>query len=69
MPPKSRQERLFGAACVYVTLERAGYDPDSQVLYQDTLRDLELAQEDVRAYLADERPAVEAALDTKGARR
>lgn len=63
MAPKTEQERLFGAACVRVTLERTGRDPTSVSLYVETLDDLDLSDEAVRRYLSEHRADVEAKLE------
>lgn len=61
MAPKTREERLFGAACLRVTLERNGGSAMNEI-YNATLDDLGLAAEDVDTYLETERAQVEAAL-------
>jgi len=61
MAPKTREERLFGAACLRVTLEQNGGSAMNQI-YNATLDDLGLAAEDVDTYLETERARVEAAL-------
>lgn len=70
MAPRTERERWFGAACVRVTLERAGHDPMSMSLYRDTLADLRVEDDDVVAYLQAHRGEVEAKLDAhrRGAR-
>jgi hypothetical protein len=64
MGARSREQRLFGAACVRVTLERAGLE--SSELYRSTLLDLELEPNEVDVYLMEHRAAVEAALNQRG---
>jgi hypothetical protein len=61
--PKTEAERLFGAACVRVTLERAGHDPSTLSLYTETLGDLEVTDEAVTRYLVQHRAEVESRLD------
>ncbi|MEM1023916.1 MAG: hypothetical protein AAGD10_00340 [Myxococcota bacterium] len=61
MPPKSREERLFGAACLWVTLEKQG-SPMASDIMQGTLEDLKLDASEVEAYLLGHREAVVAAL-------
>jgi hypothetical protein len=60
---KTEQERLFGAACLRVTLERAGLDPSSHEIYQGALSDLKLQDAQVVAFLSEGRAQVESALD------
>lgn len=62
MAPKTREEKLFGAACLKVTLERTGGSATNEI-YTGTLCDLGLEDEEVVEYLRTERPRVEAALD------
>ena len=69
MPKKTHQERLFGAACVYVTLERSGLTADKNELYLSTLEDLEVSPDEVERYLSDERANVESALDNRAVRK
>ncbi|MGF1509023.1 MAG: hypothetical protein ACFB9M_05920 [Myxococcota bacterium] len=66
MAARSREERLFGAACVRVTLESAGGGLAG--LYADMLKDLELDASDVEAYLEAHREEVEVALARRGKR-
>ncbi len=66
MPAKTKEEKLFGAACVYVTLERSGMSPEANELYLSTLAELQLPPEDVERYLGTERMAVEKALARHG---
>ncbi|MEE2902527.1 MAG: hypothetical protein VYC39_09360 [Myxococcota bacterium] len=61
MPPRTREQRLFGAACLKVQLERAGISRSE--IYNGALCDLELTDEDVVEFLSRERGRVEAALD------
>lgn len=67
MAPKTREERLFGAACLKLTLDRAGNPSQAagSEIYRDTLNDLGLSEEDVEAYLAENRSLVQAALDAR----
>ncbi|CAN0595628.1 unnamed protein product, partial [Laminaria digitata] len=57
MAPKTREERLFGAACLRVTLERNGGSAMNEI-YNATLDDLGLEAEDVDTYLETERVKV-----------
>jgi hypothetical protein len=60
---KTREERLFGAACLRLTLERgSGHGAAGSEIYRETLMDLELTDADVDAYLESHRDAVVAAL-------
>lgn len=68
MPERSKTARLFGAACVRVTLERAGHDPPKFSLYRETLDDLAVCDAEVRAYLDAHRAEVERSLDAHGGR-
>lgn len=68
MPPKSESERLFGAACLRVTLERSGLDPSHHEIYQGALSDLSLDDPRVMAFLAEHRASVETALDERKGR-
>lgn len=61
MAPKTREERLFGAACLKVTLERNGGSAMNEI-YIATLDDLGLEPEEVEVFLESERPRVEEAL-------
>lgn len=66
MPPKSRDQRLFGAACLRVSLERAHGDRAATLeIYEATLRDLDLTDGDVEEYLSVHRAEVQAALDAR----
>lgn len=68
MAPKTEQERLFGASCVRVMLERGGLQPQDNEIYQGTLADLGLEDSQVLAYLENHRSDVERALDQRGGR-
>lgn len=68
MPPKSREERLFGASCLKVKLEQTlGERSAASEIYRDTLRDLELSEEEVDAYIDAHRAEIVDAL-SKGRR-
>ncbi len=62
--PKTRDERLFSAAVVRRSfeLQDAQYRDGFQFVYQGVLRDLDLTDGEVEAYLADHRAEVEAAI-------
>ena len=66
--PKTRDEKLFSAAVVRRSFElqdeqyRAGF----QFVYQGVLRDLELTDAEVEAYLAEHLAEVEAAIGRRG---
>jgi hypothetical protein len=67
LAPKSRQERLFGAACLKQQLERSpGVNASASEIYRGTLRDLDLEESEVEAYLREHQAEVEAALDARG---
>jgi len=61
MPPKSREDRLFGAACLWLTLEGSMSPRESDIM-KGALRDLNLDAGEVEAYLAIHRAAVAEAL-------
>ena len=61
MAPKTREEKLFGAACLKVTLEQNGGSAINEI-YQATLTDLGLESGEVEIYLEQERSRVESAL-------
>lgn len=63
MAPKTREERLFGAACLRVTLERNGGSAMNEI-YIATLEDLGLSAEEVDTYLQGARAQVESALNS-----
>lgn len=56
---RTREERLFGAACLKLSLEGRS---EASEIYRGALRDLELTDAEVDAYLADHRREVEARL-------
>lgn len=59
---KTVREKLFGAACLKVTLERSGAKAAQLEIYQGSLSDLGLTEAEVDAFLAEHRPEVVAAL-------
>ena len=66
MPKKTRDERLFGASCLKVTLEKSGgREAGAADIYRATLRDLEVTEEEVDEYLSAHREEIETALKTK----
>lgn len=65
--PKSRQERLFGAACLKKTLAENGSSESANSIYQGALTDLGLTDEEVDVYLREHEQQVEAALVRGGA--
>lgn len=66
--PKTRDERLFSAAVVRRSfeLQDAQYRDGFQFVYQGVLRDLELTDAEVEAYLREHRAEVEAAIGRRG---
>jgi hypothetical protein len=62
--PKTREERLFSAAVVRRSfeLQDAQYRDGFQFVYQGVLRDLELSDAEVEAYLGEHRAEVEEAI-------
>lgn len=67
MAPKSREQRLFGAACLKVTLEQNATSASASTIFLDTLKDLSLVEAEVDAYLREHREEVERALVRGGA--
>ncbi len=67
MPPKSLEQRLFGAACVRRQLELQGSDAHEHPVYEGVLEDLSLEDEQVVEFLAENRERVDEAL-AKGRR-
>jgi hypothetical protein len=65
--PKTRDERLFAAAVLRRSFELRGeeYADGYQFVYEGVLRDLELEDADVKAYLVANVAAVEAAIGRK----
>lgn len=61
--PKSLKDKLFGAAVLKMSfrLRDAEGSPAFKVVYPGVLRDLELHDEDVDRYIAENRAAVETA--------
>lgn len=58
--PKSREQRLFGAACLRCTVDDD--DGAGHEIYKGALEDLELTDTEVRAYLAENEAEIRAAL-------
>lgn len=65
---KTREERLFSAAVVRRSfeLQDTQYRDGFEFVYQGVLRDLELTDAEVEAYLAEHGPEVEAAIGRRG---
>ena len=61
---KTRSEKLFSAAVLRLSfeLQDGQYQDGFRFVYEGVLRDLELGEEDVEAYLASHRAEVEAAI-------
>ncbi len=61
---KTRSEKLFSAAVLRLSfeLQDGQYQEGFRFVYEGVLRDLELADGDVEAYLASHRAEVEAAI-------
>ncbi len=66
MAPKTEAERIFGAACLRVTLERSGHDPARSEIYKETLNELNLSDGQVMVFLDQHRREVESRLDEHG---
>ncbi len=64
---KTRSEKLFSAAVLRLSfeLQDADYREGFRFVYEGVLRDLELAEADVEAYLAAHRAEVERAIGRK----
>lgn len=63
MPPKSREQRLFGAACLRLALEAKVADKAGGLeIYEATLADLGVSDDEVEIYLATHREEVRSAL-------
>jgi hypothetical protein len=64
---KTRSERLFSAAVLRLSfeLQDAEYREGFRFVYEGVLRDLDVAEQDVEAYLADHRAEVEKAIGRK----
>ena len=67
MARKSREQRLFGAACLKITLEQSGTAGEGGSIYTEALKDLDLTEAEVERYLSENRERVEAALAERGA--
>lgn len=70
MVSRTREERLFGAACLRAMLDRTGQGkgPGGEI-YQGALEDLGVTEAEVLAYLDAHRAEVEAALERRRAAR
>ena len=69
MPPRTKQQRLFGAACLKLQLEKAGaLGVGASSIYEGALQDLGLTDEDVTLFLESSREQVEQALRQKGSK-
>jgi hypothetical protein len=66
--PKTRDERLFSAAVLRRSfeLQDRDYAGGFRFVYEGVLRDLELEEHEVDAYLAEHRDEVEAAIGRRG---
>jgi hypothetical protein len=66
--PKTRAERLFSAAVVRRSfeLQEGRYQEGFRFVYEGVLRDLEVEDKDVEAYLAAHRDEIEAAIGRRG---
>jgi len=59
---RTREEKLFGAACLRLTLESRNPSAASSEIYRGALSDLGLTEDDVEEYLRAHRGEVEARL-------
>ena len=66
--PKTKAERLFSAAVVRraCELQDGHYKEGFRFVYEGVLRDLDLEEAEVEAYLAAHRAEVEAAMGRRG---
>ena len=62
MPPRTREERLFGAACLKLALEERGAKASTMEIYEGALADLGLTDAEVDQYLGGHGDEVRAAL-------
>jgi hypothetical protein len=69
VPPKSRDERLFGAACLKLTVSGSALAAGGGEIYEATLRDLGLTDDEVIEYLRANEARVREALVRKRARK
>ena len=60
--PRTREEKLFGAACLKVTLESRPGGAAGSEIYTGALEDLGVTDAEVDSYLAQHRVEVEARL-------
>ncbi|WP_242344209.1 hypothetical protein [Anaeromyxobacter terrae] len=69
--PRTKAERLFSAAVVRRSFELQDreYAAGFRFVYEGVLRDLELQDAEVDAYLAEHRSEVEAAIGRRGAKK
>ncbi|WP_242334143.1 MULTISPECIES: hypothetical protein [Anaeromyxobacter] len=69
--PRTKAERLFSAAVVRRSFELQDreYAAGFRFVYEGVLRDLELDDAEVDAYLAEHRGEVEAAIGRRGAKK
>ncbi len=66
MGAKTKEERLFGAACLRIKLQSHFSDILKNELYTSTLEDLRLTNEEVEAYLQVHEEMVREALERHG---
>jgi hypothetical protein len=66
--PKTKEERLFSAAVVRraFELQDGRYKEGFRFVYEGVLRDLELEDAEVEAFLVEHRADVEAAMGRRG---
>jgi hypothetical protein len=61
---RTKEQRLFGAACLKLMMEARGGGPSE--IYEQTLKDLDLTEDEVDVYLSEHRDVVQAALEAHG---
>ncbi len=63
MPARSKEEKLFGAACLKLTLDKTNPKLSSRSpIYLGALEDLGLSEKEVELFLQEKRSEVESAL-------
>ena len=65
MPPRTKEERLFGAACLKAQLEKSGASGSgASGIYEGTIKDLGISDEEVCRFLTLNRAQIEEALSS-----
>ena len=66
MGAKSKEERLFGAACLKIKLQSHFFNVSKNEIYTSTLADLGLTDQEVEQYLQEHERTVRDALEQHG---